>query len=200
MLICTECHNERDPLEMIRDKTKPNGIGSTCVFCRDEARKLHIMREAIYSEALTEMLNDGNKNRCIRDLLKALEKMIILTSSKYADTVTEMARAIGIERSTLAMKLSAYNLRIQNGMAVQKLTDDELASRMGAYSIAESEFWRARISINGERIFLGKYESQSEANLVYKTAKYLADQYRVGSKDTFIAMVRAKALGGNHAN
>lgn len=191
MPFCSLCDKERHKQEMLKDKRQPDGIGTVCVFCRDERNRLRQLRLFAYEDSLSQMMEMEDKDLDIKELLKVFEKKVIANCVKYSESVAETARVLGIARSTLAMKFSNSNEMVINKTVVEKHPregdwKDGKRKRKG-------ELWRARIVLKCDRIFLGKFDTKDEADHVYRTAHLHQNKYQRNDRAGFISMVLEQA-------
>ena len=189
MPFCSICDKERNKLEMMRDKEQPDGIGTVCVFCRDERNRLKHLRLQVYDDSLSEMATLANKDMSVKEMLKMFEKIVFAMCVKQTESVAEMARVLGIERSTLSMKIAAANMQIKNGAIIERSEADYLSGRLFKRTKEKGIVWRARISIQSDRLFLGKFGSKAEADHVYRLAHYHQDKYQRNDRAGFINMI-----------
>lgn len=197
MIRCPQCKEIRDELDMIIDKTKSSGF-SICMFCRDAIKKTKKTRNEIYMRALKRIIEKNELNGTLYNTIREIEKEILLESSNYVSTISEMGYLLGALASTLSTKLKKNcieNIYMSNHIlrrSQYQEVDDENRT-IGVYYLAHKDKWEAKISINKDRFTLGNFHKKKDAQEIYRVAKSFKDLYH-GDKEDFIQAISERCI------
>lgn len=189
MALCLICYQTKKDEDMLVDKSRSDGIATTCADCKAGVRRNAEKRKKIYREALARIAARADINLPIKELLRLIEREILEDAIMASDgVVCETSRLLGSKRSGISMKLASHGISNKITNEIAPHLDKFKSISTGVSWHAPKSKWRASIIIDNDKIILGLFKTQRQATEMYQIAKANKGSYNK-DKEEFAAFI-----------